>query len=150
MTISVESYLLGVPVIDEEHIKLFYLSNRLEAILNGTSLLSSFDIAAELYEYVWTHLKHEEELIKGWEGYASHVMQHRALTYQLDNLFEQISRPLFIDASTCILEELRTLVVDWLTKHILVDDAQFIPWLKSHSTQTSEHQNAFLLVADNR
>ena len=125
-------YKLGIPAMDEEHLKLFALSDRLkEATLDTASF-----IAAELYEYVYTHFVHEERLLVEWEHFQTHVAQHKRITFMLDNAYEKLRRPIFFDPSVAI-SEMQSLVEHWLKVHILHEDAQYVPYLTSRGLHVS-------------
>lgn len=117
-------YKLGIPAIDEEHSKLFALSGRLKEATVDTA---SF-IAAELYDYVYTHFVHEERLLVEWEHYHAHVTQHKRIAFLLDNAYEKLTRPIFLDPIVAI-SEMQSLVEHWLKVHILHEDAQYVPYL---------------------
>ena len=119
-------YKLGLSIVDDEHAKLFDLNQRLASAPADEALI----LASELYDYVFTHLVHEEQLLQGWEFFDVHVSQHKRLTFVLDNIFEKLNRPMFIDIHGA-LEELRTFVDEWLRVHILQEDAQYVGYLKS-------------------
>lgn len=123
-------YHFGLPFIDEEHKTLFKIAEELKKGLENEIVVDLFLTAAQLYEYVITHLEHEEQLIRDWEMYREHVSQHKRLKYKLDNVFGRINNPFFIDQSALLLE-LHDLVVEWLQIHILQEDAKYVGYLKA-------------------
>lgn len=128
------AYVLGIPEIDKQHSRLFELNNRIKAILAGVEQGSAKDIAAELYDYVLTHLSYEEKLIECWESYYSHVNEHRRLTFNLDNLFEKINRQhLYRESADGYLQELAEFINNWLNVHIKEEDVLYVPYLLSRS-----------------
>lgn len=121
---------LGIDVIDNEHATLFKIGEELKKSLNGETHTDLYLTASRLYEYVLTHLEHEEKLIMEWSGYREHLGQHNRLKFELDNLFERISRPFFID-NTSLLQELHDFVIKWLQIHILKEDVKYVEFLRS-------------------
>lgn len=123
-------FLLGIPVVDEEHITLIKLAESKQLIGDNCSESDIKQVFGELYEYVLTHLHHEEELIMGWVGYRSHVQMHKALVFELDNIF---AKQLKAHGSELrgIAKELNVFIMKWLVTHIFVQDSQFVPYLKS-------------------
>lgn len=126
-------YKLGIPAMDEEHSKLFALSDRLKVATVDTASC----IAAELYDYVYTHFVHEERLLTDWEHFHAHVAQHKRITFLLDNAYEKLTRPIFLDPAVAI-SEMQQLVEHWLKIHILHEDAQYVSYLISRGLHVSQ------------
>lgn len=124
-------YILGVSQIDAEHERLFTLNDMLKDANLYKTPTDVIVILSELYDYVFTHFRNEENLILGWVGYTKHYTQHRKLEFELDNIFSLIYTK--HKTNFCIKDqvvELQSFVSDWLNYHILKEDAEYTDYVK--------------------
>lgn len=119
-----DEYLTGIPMIDEEHEKLFALAEDIYHLKNEEFIPDKYDnirqILEELKEYTITHFAHEEEYMQsiGYKQLFTQKIQHDKLretidTWDIDEIDE--------DQDAAIDEILNT-VTEWLVDHILYLD----------------------------
>lgn len=125
-------YYLDIELIDKEHSVLFDL---LEDLTRLTYTMPTrdqcFEKVSVLFEYVMTHLTHEERMLEdhGWPGLTQHKLLHVALGRDLDALFEELMATTDLN---CLLfvEKLHAFVLGWLSNHIQEEDAGYAEFLK--------------------
>ena len=123
-------FILGIKQVDDEHEKMFNLCQTIKGCLDSVDCPDLLSLVAELNDYALTHLKNEELLIQFWDGFSIHREQHSTLCFRLDELFPKIHNSIGVPDCTVLIQELYDLVYDWLCTHILIEDAQFVPFLK--------------------
>lgn len=119
-----EEYLTGIPMIDQEHEKLFALAENIYQLKNDEFILDKYDnirqILEELKEYTLTHFAHEEEYMQsiGYKQLFTQKIQHDQLREKIDSWdIDAIDE----DQDGAIDEILNT-VTEWLADHILYLD----------------------------
>lgn len=123
-----ERYSTGVSEIDQQHKKLFgYINELYEAMRLGKGSTVVEGTLQGLRTYVDTHFRQEEEkmLAAGYPDLAAHKLVHRNLEAQLTQL---IAKQQAGTLGTAM--ETSRFLSDWLQKHILDTDMQYVPWLK--------------------
>ena len=112
------SLLVHVTQIDQEHVELALIANRLADSTNRADMLL---IAQELLDKTRAHFATEESLMQRHEyaGMDSHVAIHRDLLRQADRMLEQLT------ADTISPTELAQFLKAWLHNHISGTD-QFL------------------------
>ena len=122
------SLTLGIESVDEQHQELVRIINALHAaMLAGKTKEVVGTVLGELVTYTQVHFKYEEQLFRRckYVNIASHMAEHAGLTKQVldfKNRFDRGEAILSID----LMEFLR----DWLSKHILESDMQYVSALK--------------------
>ena len=117
-------FLTGIAFIDEEHSKLFELTNRLYEISSNQFIHDKFDyivdVILELKDYTKYHFKHEEEYMKeiNYKKFFSHIVEHNDFVEQLDAL-DTDSVDL---AQEETITKLLNFLYDWLVNHICDSD----------------------------
>lgn len=124
------SYSVHNSLLDEQHQQLFTIINELyNARYQKKSREQMIVAIRQLVEYTQKHFAEEErqmELI-GFTGLAEHKAAHEKLTQKVIEIEQQ-----FHDARDGMVGDLLGfLVSDWLLKHILDMDKQYVPYLKS-------------------
>lgn len=120
-----DAYSVGLPAIDEEHLRLINLINQFnEALVDEKAheiLVSTFD---RLIDYSVEHFKNEEALMrsKQYEGLEAHIAEHQRLMETVMAL-NQEKRYLFPKSVSEFLNM-------WLVDHILDCDMQYVDALK--------------------
>ncbi|MDP2792722.1 MAG: bacteriohemerythrin [Sulfurisoma sp.] len=115
---------IGHPAIDRQHRKLFDLAALLVHDGNHGQVIR---ILAELSEYVIVHFRDEEKLLGeiGFPGLEAHRKSHEDFRARMAKLF--------CDAGSMTLDdiaaEIRLLINEWLTRHILVADQEYAKYL---------------------
>lgn len=123
-----EEYSLGIDMIDQQHQKLFEIAGRAYELLKDELRIDKYDeivaILEELKDYAAYHFQSEEEYMKsiGYRKYLSHKVRHDDFLekvnsidlYQLDHQQDQY------------LLEILEFMVNWIDKHILGEDKQYV------------------------
>lgn len=125
-------YYLGIELIDKEHSVLFALLEDLTRLTYTTPTRDQcFEKVSVLFEYVMTHLAHEERLLEdcGWPGLTQHRLLHVALSRDLDALFEELMATTDLNC-LIFVEKMHTFVLGWLGNHIQEEDAGYVEFLK--------------------
>ncbi len=115
---------IGHTAIDRQHKRLFDLA---ATLVKDGSQPRVMQVLASLSEYVIGHFRDEEELLEkiGYPGLAAHKKLHDEFRSYLAKLYGNAGR-MTLDQ---IAEAVRLLVNDWLAKHILVADQDYIKYL---------------------
>jgi hemerythrin len=114
---------VGIEEIDEQHMKLFILCNKLhQAIVNKAGTKACVFILNELVDYTVTHFSLEETMMRigAYPGYQEHCAQHKALVDEVSALQQKIA-----SGQVAISFELLHFLRNWLSKHILREDMQY-------------------------
>ncbi|SDU54945.1 bacteriohemerythrin [Desulfobacula phenolica] len=122
----------GVPKIDEHHQDLFQLSNELMmSIFKGEKNHKIDKVISFLDEYIITHFRYEENLMRNYEYPFIHFQreQHQKFIQQFIR-FKQEIRILDNSNRNFILFRLQVLLVDWLANHILKTDKHLGRYIK--------------------
>lgn len=119
-----EEYLTGIPLIDEEHERLFDIIGRADELVKAELLHDKYDeivgILAELKDYTKEHFRDEEAYMESihYPGLEAQKMAHEIFELKLENLnLEQVD-----DNQQEYLEELMEFLFGWLSNHILKAD----------------------------
>ncbi|OOM76872.1 bacteriohemerythrin [Clostridium puniceum] len=119
-----EEYKIGVPHIDEQHGKLFELTDKAYMLLKNDLSIDKYDkiveLLAELKEYTIFHFKSEEEYMESinYKRLFTQKIEHENFIKVLENM----------DYNTVDAEQDESLVKilnflnDWLVEHILKTD----------------------------
>ena len=123
-----EQYLIGNPVIDNEHRELFLLINQVH---NDWVETQDREVIARaltrMVEYAERHFQHEEAIMAqaGYPSLDEHQRVHETLIEQIFKLHHEYAhRGLRFESGT--LKFLKT----WLVGHILENDYQFRDFLR--------------------
>ena len=119
-----EEYLTGIPQIDEEHTRIFELSEQAYQLLQDEHRYDKYDdlvyLVEELKNYTKYHFQHEEEYMESIDYQAIFIqrVQHKDFIEKLDdfNIDEEDSE----HEDTII--DLLNLITEWLIDHILKMD----------------------------
>jgi hemerythrin len=125
-------YYLGIELVDKEHSVLFDLLEDLTRLTYTTPTRDQcFEKVSVLFEYVMTHVAHEERLLEdqGWPGLTQHRLLHAALSRDLDALFEEL---MAMTDLNCLIfvEKMHAFVLGWWGNHIQEEDAGYVEVLK--------------------
>lgn len=125
-----DSYSVGVKTIDQQHTGLFAMVNELHtAMMNGHAKDVVGALLGKLIKYTLDHFAYEERMMGSakYPQLADHHTHHVDLTRQVEEFMARYKR-----GDTTVNIELLQFLSDWLTKHILQEDKQYGPWMKSH------------------
>jgi hemerythrin-like metal-binding protein len=130
------SYLIGVPHIDEQHKQLFATVNKLiDAIEDGAGkdeLKKTLDF---LIQYTVNHFNDEEE-VQRKHGYPNFEHHHKLHEKFKQTAVELAAEALKIDnsdtrASQMLVNEVKRKVGDWLITHVTSEDARIGKFIRS-------------------
>ena len=117
-----DSFKLGDAEIDAQHQQLFALANE---FLRASGKAELTHCAIKLYKHTREHFEVEERVMRKLQlpGLASHVEWHNAMITRLNAISQSIQ------SETLREQDLVQLMTDWAQQHILVQDAELIPYL---------------------
>ena len=123
-----DSLALGVPVIDNDHKRLFELLNRVRFLeFAGDDSGAVTDALSELLLYTQTHFRREEKLMQlgNYPGFEGHRRAHRKFTERV----AEISAGFRANAKSFRVHDVYTTLADWLVDHVLGTDMQIKPYV---------------------
>lgn len=119
-----EQYETGVATIDEQHRRLFELTDSAYELLKNDFYTDKYDriveILEELKNYTIFHFKSEEEymLSIGYKKFLSHKIEHDGLIEKINN----IDLKLVDQEQDKHIMDILNFLVDWIDNHILEKD----------------------------
>ncbi len=124
-----ETFNIGHKEIDGDHRKFFDLLN--ECYLGSCSPGSGTvdpDLIHRLKEYAAMHFSYEEQVMRasGFPDLAAHERRHRYFEERIAELelHSMDSAPRF--------ESMFSFLLDWFQNHVLEEDMQFAPYVRTH------------------
>lgn len=120
-----EDYMLGIESIDEQHLRLISIINRLsDGIASGKSREEIFTIIQELNQYAEQHFAYEEAyFVKcGYDETVSHEQEHRMFIEDIKNFSERSNET----DGNLVAVELLGFLEGWLLHHILISDKRYV------------------------
>lgn len=128
------SYSINVPVVDDQHRRLFEVAEQLhQAMIAGQGKSALSQILSRLVTYTRTHFDTEERIMRdcGYPGYERHRAEHADLTKKVLEFSRDFeSGRIAITVST--LEFLK----ECLKNHIQVNDRKFAPYASRDRAKT--------------
>ena len=128
-------YLIGHPVIDDEHVELFRLINAFHDQWSERQDRQAIaQVLNQLVAYAQMHFKHEENIMldSDYPALAQHMQIHERMLetiFRLRQSFEDEHKHLEIDTMK--------FVKAWLLEHILENDYPFRDFLRQRSAAAS-------------
>lgn len=118
-----DSYKIGDPEVDTQHQYLFELTNEFIA---ADSLSKMRSLMILLYKHTREHFEKEEQLMRdlSFPGLAEHREDHNKLLSRLSELSMDVGKG-FMNKPAIV-----GLMTDWATKHIPLEDAQVVAYMK--------------------
>lgn len=118
----------GVAEIDEQHQMLFQFFAQLEDATADQRIMTAAYALTRLSQYTRSHFTAEEKLMEAnrYPALAAHRDEHEAFRKKLAELQTLATSQ---DISTATI----TLLRDWLIKHIMVSDMDYVPYTKGSS-----------------
>lgn len=116
------SFSIGDAFVDAQHKHLFAILFRLHRSMDdGDSHELVESTLNELIEYTQQHFRDEEALMEklGYPGYAAHKALHDELITKVEDMMEE-----FLDGEPVLTIELLIFLKEWLTHHIMEEDAR--------------------------
>ena len=119
-----DEYSIGMPLIDEQHKKLFEIVNRVQVLLSDKFISDKYDgiieIIHELKAYTVYHFKAEEEhMLKiGYKKLFSQKVAHNDFLEKM----QSIDMDKIDNGHNEYLIEMLDFVCEWLVRHIVKED----------------------------
>lgn len=117
-----DSYLLNINSIDEQHRAFFELCNKEINQVNSQDKDQLTLLLEKLTDYLKSHFKHEEELLKksDYKDLENHISQHKFFIQKVDSLKKELdyNNPL-------ISEKITSFMKKWFLSHIIKSDRQY-------------------------
>lgn len=123
-----DEYSVGVPSIDEQHLVLFQLINKIhDAVLDEADREAAGAALARLVKYTQEHFSREEQAMVStrYPGLAQHLLRHQELMRQVNEFHAR-----FLRGEVALNEELLDFLCDWLVSHIQNVDRDCGAWLQ--------------------
>lgn len=130
-----ESYMLGIPSVDEQHKRLIFLCNKFRSDLMGCKTgeikewyTSLQDSLKEATDYVITHFATEEKLMQAsqYDEYEYHQFCHK---FFADTIAENVAALESATLESAV--EFADYLKDWIMSHIAHEDKRFADHVKN-------------------
>lgn len=124
-------YLLGITTIDEQHAKLFELTEEAYELLKNENLLYKNDKLSEIMkgikEYIEIHFAEEEGYLQqiGYADFNAHKELHEIFRNKVND-FARNAMELSLMTQDDIILDLLDYLVMWLEKHICEEDRKYV------------------------
>ena len=121
---------VGIAQVDMEHKKLVTMLNELfDAMQAGKGKEALGPILAGLVAYTKTHFANEEKMLKthNYGDFAAHKALHDELTKQV----LEVEKKFKTGASSALSMEVMAFLKNWLIKHIMGTDKQYVPAMQA-------------------
>ncbi|WP_299734286.1 bacteriohemerythrin [uncultured Endozoicomonas sp.] len=136
-----DKFCIGIEEIDAQHRVLVDLLNELHrAIHEHHGSEAAAEILGRLVEYTRIHFAVEEALMRvlDYPDYEEHKKHHGQLIEQVNGLHRRV-----LDGQHVTFELLHFLRV-WLSKHILEEDREYVPFMLSKGVAASYKKRSWL------
>jgi hemerythrin len=125
-----DKYLLGIPVIDEQHKKLVLMANELYAgcLQGGAEADACFKrIIHGLVDYINQHFAFEEKLLKGlaYPNFAAHKAEHDGF---IRNVVQNVKD--YEAGKPFVANNFARYLRDWVLQHIAFTDKKYVAFVK--------------------
>ncbi|MBX3020130.1 MAG: hemerythrin family protein [Bdellovibrionales bacterium] len=132
---SDEVYGLGIKRIDDQHKQLLNLINALSQIGQSDKPVDPEfvkKVVNTLVDYTKNHFADEEKLLKRlhYPDYPNHSLAHRRFISQVEEFRDAFQNS---PDSKVLTNKIATFLSDWLTRHILVEDKEYVKYMFSGS-----------------
>jgi hemerythrin len=123
-----DSYKIGDPDVDEQHAHLFDLTNQFIA---ADSLGAMRGLMILLYKHTREHFEKEEQLMRSmnFPDLTQHQEHHNQLLCRLSELSMDVGKG-YMNKPAIV-----GLMTDWATKHIPLEDALVVAYMKKSTGQ---------------
>ena len=123
-----DSYLLGIPMIDNQHKKFFVILDNLETLNQKQEKSEMHSLINELQNYVIYHFKTEEDLMVKSQSpnIDLHIMEHELFRKKVEEFHRS-----YYNNNAELLNEMISFMRKWLLIHISGTDAEYADSIKS-------------------
>lgn len=123
------SFNSGNPLIDQDHIKLFTLTNSfLESTMRKNNLDHQLMLFKEIFEHLQLHFRNEEQILKEStfpeDQLNLHITQHEKIIIECQRLQNDLSQSV-----TFASEVFTTILNDIIVGHLIYEDSNFFPYM---------------------
>jgi len=132
MVVWKKEYETGISVIDFDHKTLFSITNILSAsIENNEGQKAIGRTINDLIDYIEKHFRREEGLFlkSGFKDAEAHCKKHR----EIEKTVRDIARKYEADPTSINSKEFLIFLENWLARHILKSDVDYIPSVREHA-----------------
>ena len=122
-----DSYLLGIPMIDNQHKNFFVILDNLETLNQKQEKSEMHSLINELQNYVIYHFKTEEDLMVKSQSpnIDLHVMEHELFRKKVEEFHHS-----YYNNNAELLNEMISFMRKWLLIHISGTDAEYADSIK--------------------
>ncbi|MFY1613639.1 bacteriohemerythrin [Macellibacteroides fermentans] len=123
-----DSYLLGIPMIDNQHKNFFVILDNLETLNQKQEKSEMHSLINELQNYVIYHFQTEEDLMVKSQSpnIDLHVMEHELFRKKVEEFHHS-----YYNNNAELLNEMISFMRKWLIIHISGTDAEYADSIKS-------------------
>ena len=123
-----DSYLLGIPMIDNQHKNFFVILDNLETLNQKQEKSEMHSLINELQNYVIYHFKTEEDLMVKSQSpnIDLHIMEHELFRKKVEEFHRS-----YYNNNAELLNEMISFMRKWLIIHISGTDAEYADSIKS-------------------
>lgn len=128
-----ESFSVDIPLIDQQHKKLFDIGERVYRLIeedyNNKNFHEIMNLIDELYKYTKYHFEEEEKIMKfyNYPGLNAHRQEHNKFIEYLDDL--KIGE--IIEEREDALKDLIKFIASWIFRHIGSSDFSYKDYIAS-------------------
>jgi len=122
-----DAYLVNIPIIDQQHKKLFEIGNDIHKLIIESEKLETYDEIEQeiekLIDYTQFHFKHEERLLKEYNyvNYEGHVKEHEKFM----DFLNAINIETIQHHQQEYVDVLLKFVAQWIFKHMMHADFNY-------------------------
>ena len=122
-----DSYLIGIPMIDNQHKKFFVILDNLETLNQKQEKSEMHSLINELQNYVIYHFQTEEDLMVKSQSpnIDLHVMEHELFRKKVEEFHHS-----YYNNNAELLNEMISFMRKWLLIHISGTDAEYADSIK--------------------
>lgn len=131
-----DNYLIGCELVDEEHKKLFEISNRaFKAVVKNEKLEKIKIIVHELIEYTQVHFKDEENFMQrvDYPSFIEHKNIHKHIITSMNKFLATINQKEINELE----RELAHFIQQWFISHIVYEDKKIAKWAYEFDPKSS-------------
>ena len=124
------SFETGIDIIDFQHKLILSRGNDLIKEINNNGEKASIEvILKDLFDYLFEHFRFEEQMFSSiiYKNKDNHLKEHEYYREKLS-----VITRMFLDNEKDISEEVFIFFDEWITKHIIKTDKDFVKELKKH------------------
>lgn len=120
-----DEYLTGIPLVDEEHKKIFEIAEKAYQLQHDEFIPDKYDyvneVLQELRDYSMQHFEDEEAYMDSinYKRMFTQKMHHQAFREKLNELYNRLETE---ESSDILVDEILEFLTDWFLNHIYHHD----------------------------